>query len=109
MGEYSGGCGAVARLVRGPRCDLANHLRTHILELVFEFDLLGDGDTILGDAGSAERLVEHDIAALGAERYAHRMGERVDAVQHAVASIDGESNLFGRHFCIPFGLTLSLP
>jgi hypothetical protein len=33
-------------------------------ELVLELDLLGDGHAVLGDAGSAERLVEHDVAAL---------------------------------------------
>ncbi|MDI2078452.1 hypothetical protein, partial [Bradyrhizobium sp. Mp27] len=36
----------------------------HVLELLFELDLLGDGDAILGDAGSAERLVEDNVAAL---------------------------------------------
>src|SRR5215813_9599662 len=47
--------------VGGLGSDLANHLRAHVLELVLELDLLGDGDAVLGDAGSAERLVEHDV------------------------------------------------
>src|ERR1700704_6477424 len=57
----------------------AHHLRAHVLELVFKFDFLGDGDAVLGNAGSAERLVEHDVAALGAERHLHRIVENVDA------------------------------
>ena len=34
--------------------DLAHHLRAHVLELVLELDLLGDGDAVLGDARGAE-------------------------------------------------------
>src|SRR6185312_4506122 len=88
VGEYGCGGGAIAGLVRGPRRDFTHHLRTHVLELVFELDLLGDGNAVLGDAGCAERLVEHDVAALGAERHAHRIGEDVHAAQHPVARVD---------------------
>ena len=49
-------------------------MRAHVLELVLKFDLLGDGNTVLGDARRAERLIQHHIAALGAESYAHRVG-----------------------------------
>jgi hypothetical protein len=47
----------------------AHHLGAHVLELVLKLDFLGDGDAVLGDAGCAERLVEHDVAALGAPRF----------------------------------------
>src|SRR6266567_1493360 len=46
-------------------------------------DFLGDGDAVLGHAGSAERLVEQDVAALGTESYSHRMRECIDTVQHS--------------------------
>ena len=68
--EHGRGGGAVTGEVGGLRGDFAHHLRAHVLELVFELDLLGDGDAVLGDARRAERLVEHDVAALGAERHA---------------------------------------
>jgi hypothetical protein len=86
--QYGGGRRAVAGLVGGLRCNLAHHLGAHVLELVLKLDFLGDSDAVLGHAGSAERLVEQDVAALGTERYAHRMGECLDAVQHSVPSID---------------------
>ena len=86
-GEHGRRGGAVAGLVIGLRGDFAHHLRAHVLELVFELDLLGDGDAVLGDAGSAEALVDHDVAALGAERDFHGVGERLDAAQHAVAGV----------------------
>src|SRR5262249_9198748 len=78
--------------------DLAHHLGAHVLELVVERDLLGDGDAVLGDAGSAEALVDHDVAALGAERDLHGIVENVDAAQHLVARVNREAYFLGSHF-----------
>src|SRR3954452_1286413 len=97
LGQHGGGGGAVAGRVSGLGGDFAHHLRAHVLELVLELDLLGDGDAVLGDAGSAERLVEHDVAALGAERHLDGVGEDVDATQHLVACIDAEFDFFSCH------------
>ena len=41
----------VAGGVVGLGGDFAQHLRAHVLEFVFEFDFLGDGDAVLGDGG----------------------------------------------------------
>ena len=56
---------AVAGLGAGLAGDLPDHLRAHVLELVRELDLLGDGDAVLGDPRRAVALVEDDVAALG--------------------------------------------
>ena len=79
--------GAVAGGVGGLRGDLAHHLRAHILELVLELDLLRHRHAVLGDAWGAERFLEHDIAALGAERHLDRIGQDVDAAEHALAGV----------------------
>ena len=50
-----------------------------LLVRVLELDLLGDGDAVVGDRGCAPLLVEDDVAALGAERDADRVGELVHA------------------------------
>ena len=42
---------ATSEVLRG---DLLHHLRAHVLELVLELDLLGDGDAVLGDGRRAE-------------------------------------------------------
>src|SRR5579862_8615335 len=89
--------GAVTGDVGGLRGDLADHLRAHVLELVLKLDFLGDGDAVLGDAGSAEALVEDDVAAFRAERHLHRIGENVDATQHLVARVDREFDFLGSH------------
>ena len=47
--------------------------------------------------GRAERLVENDVAALGAERHLDGVGEDVDAAQHVLARVGGETYVFGSH------------
>ena len=66
LGENGRGRRTVAGDFRRLGGDLLEHLRAHVLELIFELDLLGDRHAVLGDAGRAERLIEHDVAALGA-------------------------------------------
>src|SRR5262249_3127259 len=89
--------------------DLLDHLRAHVLELVGELDLLGDGDAVLGDAGGAERLVEDDVAALGAERHLDRVGERVDVAQHPVARLGRKADFLGSHLSLLLNLASFLP
>ena len=43
-------------------------------------DSLGDGDAVLGDAGSAEGFIQHDVAAFRAERHFHRIGENLSLI-----------------------------
>src|SRR6266702_6295539 len=102
--EHGCGGGAVAGRVSRLGGDFAHHLRAHVLELVVELDLLGDGDAVLGDAGSAERLVEDDVAALGAERHLDGVGENVDAAKHLVARIDAEFDFFSCHLDFSLGV-----
>src|SRR6266851_1497695 len=93
-GQYGRGGGAVAGSVGSLGGHFAHHLRAHVLELVLKLDFLGDGDAVLGDARCAERLVEHDVAALGAERHLDRVVENVDAAQHAIAGLDAKFDFF---------------
>ena len=98
LGEQGGGGGAVAGGVVGLRGDLAQHLRAHVLELILELDLLRHGHAVLGRARRAERLLEDHVAALRSERDLDRVGENVDAAQHALAGIGCEFYVFGCHF-----------
>jgi hypothetical protein len=62
-------------------------LGAHVLELVLEFDLLGDRHAVLRDARRAEGLLDDDVAALRAQRHLHGIGKDLDAAQQAVTSI----------------------
>src|SRR5712691_3705036 len=69
---------AVTSDVGGLRGDLLDHLCPHVLELVFQFDLLGDRDPVLGYCRSAEALLQHDVAALGPQGHGDCVGQHVD-------------------------------
>ena len=97
LGKHGGSGGAVTGGVVRLRSDFLEHLRAHVLELVLEFDFLGDGDAVLGDARSAEALVDDDVAALGAERHLDGVGEDIDAALDAFAGIAAEFYVFGSH------------
>jgi hypothetical protein len=95
-----GGCAIACNVGRLGR-DLFQHLRAHVLELVVELDLFGDGDTVLGHAWRAEGLLEHDIAALGTQGHLDRVGQNVDALEHLFPSVGVELHFFCRHVRSP--------
>ena len=55
LGQHGGGGGAVAGHVAGLAGDLLDHAGAHVLVLVFQLDLLGDGDAVLGDGRASRR------------------------------------------------------
>ena len=57
----------------------------------------GDRDPILGDDGRAEALLDDDVAALGAERDLHGVGQAVDPREDRVAGGAAVGNLLGGH------------
>ena len=97
LGENGSGRRAVAGNFRRLGGNLLEHLRAHVFELIFKLDVLGDRHAVLGDAGRAERLIEHDVAALGPECHLHRVGENIDAAQHPIAGILGKLDVLGCH------------
>ena len=96
--------GAVAGFVVGLGSDFADHLGTHVFELIGKLDLIGDGNAVLGDARCAEGLVENDVAALGAQRDPDRVGQNIDAGEHARAGVGAEFNFFCWHLFRPLFL-----
>jgi hypothetical protein len=66
--EHGGAGGAVARHVVGGRRHLLDQAGAHVLKLVAQLDRPGHRYTILCDLGAAVRLLDHHVAALGAQR-----------------------------------------
>src|SRR5947208_128008 len=89
--------GAVTGDVRRLGGDLLHHLGAHVLEPVLELDLLGDRHAVLGDGGSAPRLLENDVAPAGAEGDRDRVGEHVDAAQDFLPRVLTERYELGWH------------
>ncbi len=84
LGQHGRGGGAVARGVAGLAGDFAHHLGAHVFIRILQLDFLGDGDAVLGHGGGAEFLVEHDVAAFGAERGGDGAGELGHPAQHGL-------------------------
>src|SRR5665647_2791581 len=94
LGEQGSGGGAVTGDVVGLGGDFLEELGALVLEDVLELDLTGDGHAVVGDGGGAELLVEHHIAALGAEGDLHSVGERVDATLQGAPGLVGILQFF---------------
>jgi hypothetical protein len=75
--QHRGGGGAVAGDVVGLGGRFLQKLGAHVLEGVLQLDLLGHGHAVVGDGGRAPLLVQRDVAALGAQRGLHGVGQGV--------------------------------
>ncbi len=75
--EHGGRRGAVTSNVVGLLGNFFDELCADLLEGVFEVDLLGDGDTVVGDRRGAPLLVEHYVAALWPKGDAHCVSQLV--------------------------------
>src|SRR6266508_3661483 len=106
--EDGRGRGAVARHVVGRRGDLAHELGALVLECVLDLDLTRDRDTVVGDGGRAELLVEHDVAPLRAKGDLDRVGEDVYAPLERAARILVELQLLVSHRIPPLMSWLGL-
>ena len=87
LGQNGRGGGAVTCDVVGLLGNFLHQLGADALERIVQVDFLGDGNAILGDRGGAPLLVEHDVAALGAQRHLNGVGQQVEAVLHAATGI----------------------
>jgi len=89
--------GAVASDVGGLGSDFLDHLRAHVLQLVFEFDFFSDGHAVFGHGGGAERALEHHVAAFRAQGDFDCVGQDVDTLDHACAGFAAENYIFCCH------------
>ena len=97
LGEDRGRRGAVTGLVRGLGGHLLDHLCPHVLELVLQFDLLGDGDAVLGDLGGTPGLGDDDVAPLGAQGDLDRVGQGIDALHDLLPGLHVVFDFLCRH------------
>ena len=79
LGQHRRGRRAVAGDVLGLGRGFLEQLGAHVLEGVVELDVARDRDAVMGDGRGAVLLVQRDVAALGTERRADGIRERVDA------------------------------
>ena len=66
--------------------NLADHLRAHVLERVFQVDFLRDRHAVLVIVGDPN-FVEDDVAPLRTKRDLHRIGQLIHAAQDGLARL----------------------
>ena len=93
LGQQRGGGGAVTNGVVGLGGDLLDELGAHVLDGVLQLDLLGDGDAVVGDGGSAVGALQGHVAALGAKRGGNGVSEGVDALGETRAGVGAENDV----------------
>src|SRR5206468_5694475 len=98
LGQHGGGGRAVARHVVGLGGYFLDQLGTHVLEGILQLHLTGDGDAIVGDGRRAELLLDHHVAALGAQRDLDHVGQAVDARLEPAARALVELELLRHYF-----------
>src|SRR5476649_408841 len=101
LGQHGGGGGAVAGVVAGAGSNFLDHLRAHVLQLVFQFDFFSDRHAVLGDGRGAERTFQHHVAAFRAQGDLDCVGQDVDAFNHFGARCVAENYFFSCHVVSP--------
>lgn len=104
LSQNSCGCCAVTSDVVGFGSNFTHHLCAHVFELVFQFDFLGNGNTVFGDTRSAEGFVENNVTAFRAEGYLYSVCQGVHAFEHALTGVGGEFYFFSRHVVVSLKL-----
>ena len=92
--EHGRAGGAVACDVVGLGGDFLDELCAHVLKRILKLDLLRDGHAVVGDQGSAELLVKHYVASLGAEGYFNGICKLVHAMLNSLACVFAVNYLF---------------
>ena len=87
LSQHGGSGRTIAGIVAGFRCHALHQLCAGVLESVIQFDFLGHAHTVLGDAGCAELLVDHHVAAFRAEGYFHCVGQCVSTFAQTLAGV----------------------
>ena len=86
--QYGSSGGTVTGIIGSFAGHATNELCTGVLESVFEVDFLGHADTVLGDAGGAEFLLDDYIAAFGTEGYLYGIGEGIGSGMELFACLN---------------------
>src|SRR3972149_4340445 len=95
--QHRCGGGAVAGNVGSLARNLLDHLSAHVFELVFELDLFGDGDAVLGDIGSAVRFVQDYVSPFGPERDGSGVRQYIYTFENRVAGVATKFYHFSCH------------
>jgi len=94
LSQNCGSGGAVTGFVVGLGSDFLDHLRAHVLELVFQFDFFGNGNTVFGDQRGTEGFFQYHVTAFRAEGDFYCVSQNIDAAEHTGAAFVTKNYFF---------------
>ncbi len=103
LGKNGSSGGAVAGDVRGLGSNFADHLGSHVLDAIGQFDFFCNGDAVLGNGGRTEFLFNDHVAAFGAKSDLHSVSQYVDAAENGLSRLFSMNNLLC-HICLLLNL-----
>ncbi|CAI8155980.1 MAG: Uncharacterised protein [Synechococcus sp. CC9902] len=87
MSQDGGSGGAITGGIVGFGSGLADQSNTGVLNVIFQFDFLGDGDAVIDDLGCTEFLLQNHIATLRSESHSDGLGQDVDAFLESATGV----------------------
>ena len=94
LGQNGSGGRAVTGHIIGLGGNFLDQLRAHVLEAVFQLDLLGNGHTVIGNGGSAIGFVQDYVSALGAQCDLNSIRELINAGDHSLSCFSAVLDFF---------------
>ena len=97
LGQHRSRGGTVTGHIGGLAGHLFHQLGPQVLKLVLQFDLLGHGDTILGDDRRTELLLDNHVPAPGTQGGLHSLGQEIHTLGDLSSNLIPEKEFLGRH------------
>src|SRR5882724_694469 len=88
------GGGAIASDVGSLGSDFTHHLRANVLQPIFQFDFFCHGHAVLSNGRRSEFLLNHNIAAFGAESHLHGVGQNINPAENRLPRFFSVYDLF---------------
>ena len=94
------GCGgrSVTCRIVSLGCYLANETCAHIFSRIVKLDFLCDGNTVVGDKGSAELLVKHYVSALRTESYFYGVCKLINSAKQSASCFHSVKNFLCHNY-----------
>ena len=84
----------VTGVVIGLGSNFRNEFGTHVLKVIFQFNVLGDRNPIVSNRRRAIALFQNNVATLRTDRRLNRIGQLIYPTQHCLACIFRKLNFF---------------
>ena len=91
--QDGGGGGTITSLIISLACNLFHKTSTDVVISVWEFNILGDSDSVLSDLGGSEGSVKDYISSSWSKGNLHCISKHFTSLKHQSSSFSSELNV----------------